>query len=142
VLLATARDAGDVVVLPPQDAERLPLALGDVVRRVAEAHPVDGLYTTGGDVTAAVLAALGADGLEVDDEVVPLAVAGSLVGGPWDGVPVVTKGGLVGDSGTAVACVDHLTATIAVRARRVPAAGRRRSTPAADAPPRPPQESP
>lgn len=123
VLLATALREQDVVRLDEQEATRLPAALGEVVRAVAERHEVDGLYTTGGDVTAAVLDALHADGLEVEDEVVPLAVTGRLVGGAWDGLPVVTKGGLVGDAATAVMCCDMLTSAARARARRVPAAG-------------------
>jgi hypothetical protein len=54
--------------------------------------------------------------------VVPLAVAGSLVGGPWDGLPVVTKGGLVGDAGTTVACLDHLRSNADAHRRQVSAA--------------------
>lgn len=123
VLLATALREQDVARLNEQEAIRLPLALGEVVRAVAEGHDVDGLYTTGGDVTAAVLESLDADGLEVEDEVVPLAVAGNLVGGPWDGLPIVTKGGLVGDASTAVTCCDVLASAARSRARRVPAAG-------------------
>ena len=70
-----------------------------------ESEQVDGLYLTGGDLAAACLAELAADGLDVTDEVVPLAVAGNIVGGPWSGLPVVTKGGLVGDDDTVVACL-------------------------------------
>lgn len=125
VLLATALREEDVVRLDDAAAARLPTVLGLVVRRVLEQHSVDGLFTTGGDVTAAVLHELGARGLEVEGEVVPLAVAGSLVGGPWDGVPVVTKGGLVGDGATTLACIDHLGAVAARRRRRVRAAGSR-----------------
>jgi len=54
--------------------------------------------------------------------VVPLAVAGSLVGGPWDGLQVVTKGGLVGDASTMVACIDHLRRNADVHRRQVTAA--------------------
>ena len=95
------------------------------MRRNLEEHPVDGIFTTGGDVTAALLAELGSHGLEISDEVVPLAVAGTVVGGPWDGLPVVTKGGLVGDADTTVACLDHLRRT----RRPAPAPGVRRRVP-------------
>jgi uncharacterized protein YgbK (DUF1537 family) len=83
---------------------------------------VGGLYTTGGDVTAAVLDALDARGLEVEEEVLPLAVAGAIVDGPWSGVPIVTKGGLVGDDRAAVVCVTQLARAAAAHARRVQAA--------------------
>jgi D-threonate/D-erythronate kinase len=69
-----------------------------------------------------VLAELGSHGLEISDEVVPLAVAGTLVGGPWDGLQIVTKGGLVGDAGTTVACIDHLRHNADTRRRQVTAA--------------------
>lgn len=119
VLLATVLGAEDVVSLQGDDGAALPRALGRITRRALQESEVGGLYTTGGDVTAAVLDELGARGLEVDDEIVPLAVAGEIVGGPWSGLPIVTKGGLIGVTDTAVDCLDHLTRAAAVRARRV-----------------------
>jgi len=53
---------------------------------------------------------------------VPLAVSGTVVGGPWDGLPVVTKGGLVGDVDATVACMDHLRRTADLRRRQVSSA--------------------
>jgi D-threonate/D-erythronate kinase len=119
VLLATALSANDVVTLQGDDGAALPLALGRATRRVLQECVADGLYTTGGDVTAAVLDELGARGLDVEDEVVPLAVAGEIVDGPWSGLPIVTKGGLVGTADTAVACIDTLARAAAARTRRV-----------------------
>ncbi len=81
-----------------------------------EAPEVTGLYTTGGDVTAAVMSAVGAVGMEIEKEIIPLAVGGRLVGGRADGMPIVTKGGLIGDSGTAALCLDYLMATSRVGA--------------------------
>lgn len=108
VVIATAVDESDIKELSLEQAEEIPLGLANAVRRNLEMHRVDGVFTTGGDVTAALLAELGSHGLEISDEIVPLAVAGTLVGGGWDGLQVVTKGGLVGDAHTTVACVDHL----------------------------------
>ena len=108
VLLASVRTAGDVVDLGEDGGRVLCAALGRITRAVIQQAPVDGLFLTGGDVTAAVLEQLEARGLEAADEVLPLAVSGSIVGGPWSGLPVVTKGGLVGDAGTTVACLDAL----------------------------------
>ena len=119
VLLATALAEDDVEPLSPAESAALAPALGRIARRALEARAVDGLYTTGGDVTAAVLAALGGRGIAVEDEVVPLAVAGEVVGGPWDGLPIATKGGLVGGPDAAVACLDHLAQAAALRARWV-----------------------
>ena len=122
VVLATVLDASDLRQPTAEEADEIPRALARAVRRNLESHTVDGLYTTGGDVTAALLAELGSHGLEISGEVVPLAVAGSLVGGPWDGLPIVTKGGLVGDASTTVACLDHLRRNADVHRRQVTAA--------------------
>ncbi|MEP7191905.1 MAG: four-carbon acid sugar kinase family protein [Actinomycetota bacterium] len=108
VVIATAVDESDVREVTLEQAEEIPVALAKAVRRNLEMHRVDGIFSTGGDVTAALLAELGSHGLEISGEVVPLAVAGTLVGGGWDGLQVVTKGGLVGDAHTTVVCVDHL----------------------------------
>ena len=119
VVIATVLDESDLCRPTAEEAEEIPRALARAVRRNLEKHAVDGIFTTGGDVTAAVLAELGSHGLEISDEVVPLAVAGTLVGGPWDGLQIVTKGGLVGDAGTTVACIDHLRRNADVHRRQV-----------------------
>lgn len=122
IVLATVLDAHDVREVGHDDAEAIPRALARAVRRNLERHTVDGVFSTGGDVTAALFAELGSRGLEVTDEVEPLAVAGSVVGGPWDGLPMVTKGGLVGDADTTLACLQHLRRAAGVRRRQVAAA--------------------
>ena len=98
------------VVTDPDAAHRILRCLADVaVRAVGELRP-GGLYTSGGDVAAAVTTALGADGFAVEAEVLPLAVAGHLVGGPHGGLPFATKGGLIGGPDAAVACLERLRA--------------------------------
>jgi uncharacterized protein YgbK (DUF1537 family) len=119
VVIATVLDESDLRRPTPSEASEIPRALARAVRRNLENHAVDGVFTTGGDVTAAVLAELGSHGLEISGEVVPLAVAGTIVGGPWDGLQIVTKGGLVGDAGTTVACLDHLRRNADVHRRQV-----------------------
>ena len=88
--------------------------LGEVARRVIASHRVGGVYATGGDVSAAVVHALGAEGFAVETEVRPLAVAGRLVGGPNHGLPFAAKGGLIGDHRAAVDCVEHLRLASAI----------------------------
>ncbi|MCT2588880.1 four-carbon acid sugar kinase family protein [Streptomyces sp. N2-109] len=119
VLLATVLDGADVTPHSALQSERLTAALAQAVRRAMERWPVDGLYATGGDVSAALFAELEADGLDVTDEIVPLAVAGAFVGGPWAGLPVVTKGGLVGDAATTVVCVEQLRRAASAARRQV-----------------------
>lgn len=89
---------------------RIPVRLGEIGRRVAEAigDSLAGLYLTGGDVMVNTCRALGTRGLGLVDYVIPQADQGVLVGGPWDGVPVVCKGGLTGTPETAAQCVNRI----------------------------------
>ncbi len=107
------------VDLDAHERQRLPRLLAELVARAVLETPVSGLYTTGGDVTAAVLAAGGSQAFEVSDEVVPLAVLGTIVGGLLDGLPMVTKGGLVGEETAAKQCLSHLSTRVEGRLRRV-----------------------
>jgi uncharacterized protein YgbK (DUF1537 family) len=105
-----AGEGGVAGVVPVGDGTEADVAaaLGAVVRGILDRCDLGGLYVTGGDVTAAVLDALGARGGRVERELLPLVVAGRLDGGCAEGLPVVTKGGLVGDRVTAVAALEHL----------------------------------
>jgi uncharacterized protein YgbK (DUF1537 family) len=66
------------------------------------------VYASGGDVATGTIAALGGDGFQIETEILPLAVAGSVVGGTHDGLGFATKGGLVGGPDAAVRCVEAL----------------------------------
>ncbi|MEU6641968.1 four-carbon acid sugar kinase family protein [Saccharomonospora sp. NPDC046836] len=104
----------------PATAERIPRVLGEAAAILLAEHRFGGLYVTGGDIAEATTAALRSDGFAIDTEVLPLAVAGKLVGGPHDGLPFATKGGLIGDRAAAVACVEHLISVIAQQERGMP----------------------
>ena len=101
----------------PAVAARIPLVLAEATSLLLAEHRFGGLYATGGDIAEATTEALGSAGFAIDTEVLPLAVAGRLVGGPHDGLPFATKGGLIGDRTAAVACLEHLITTIAAQRR-------------------------
>ncbi|MGW9434376.1 four-carbon acid sugar kinase family protein, partial [Streptomyces decoyicus] len=94
----------------PGAAERILHALAEIARRAVVELCPGGLYASGGDVATAVTSALGADGFAIETEVLPLAIAGHLVGGPHDGLLFATKGGLIGGPDAARACLEHLRA--------------------------------
>lgn len=96
VVLSIARDRHGADPLSIEDMNRLVVDLAGVASKAMLQHPVGGVFCTGGDLTSALLSALGASGIEVEHEVLPLAVAGVMQGGRWDGLPIVTKGGMVG----------------------------------------------
>lgn len=58
---------------------------------------VGGLYLSGGDTTIAVFRRLGATGLVLERDVLPLVAYGYIMGGSCEGMPVITKGGTAGD---------------------------------------------
>ena len=63
---------------------------------------------TGGDVAAAVCAALGATALWLRDEISPGIPWGGLEGGTLQGSSVATKAGSFGDDNALLSCIDHL----------------------------------
>lgn len=96
----------------PETATRIPRVLAEAASLLLSESSFGGLYATGGDIAEGVTDALGSDGFVIDTEVLPLAVAGRLVGGPHDDLPFATKGGLIGGADGAVACVEHLISVI------------------------------
>jgi uncharacterized protein YgbK (DUF1537 family) len=97
-----------------------PSAVGGraVAERLAEiaASPrvrgaVGGLILTGGDVAAAVLAALEASALWLGGEVAPGQSWGVLEGGRLPGLPVATKAGSFGEDDALAACLAYLSGT-------------------------------
>ena len=73
---------------------------------------IGGIYASGGDVAAAFCERLGISGFHVKGEVIPLAIYSQTVGGYAEGLPIITKGGLVGTEDTLVQCLDYLDTVI------------------------------
>ncbi|WP_028057576.1 four-carbon acid sugar kinase family protein [Candidatus Solirubrobacter pratensis] len=67
-----------------------------------------GIVASGGHMASRLVDALDAPRLAVAGEVVPLCARGTVAGGPWSGLSVITKGGLIGTDGTLAALVDDL----------------------------------
>ncbi|QKV96426.1 four-carbon acid sugar kinase family protein [Streptomyces sp. NA02950] len=145
--LCAASDTGALVlgvrvapgaVHDPAAATRILRCLSQVAALAVPRLRPGGLYVSGGDVAAAVTSALGADGFAIASEVLPLAVAGHLVGGPHDGLYFATKGGLIGGPDATVACLEHLRALCTRRTAAWPSGdGRRSGTPRFDPVPHP-----
>jgi uncharacterized protein YgbK (DUF1537 family) len=89
----------------PAVAARLArIATAPAVRRC-----VGGLVLTGGDVAAAVCAALGTETLWLGGEIAPGLPWGTLEGGALPGVPVVTKAGSFGNGDALLRCLERLS---------------------------------
>ncbi|MGO1527762.1 MAG: nucleotide-binding domain containing protein, partial [Senegalia sp. (in: firmicutes)] len=102
--------AKDVNVSEDDISQRISTGLAIITRTVMDKteNKIGGLYTSGGDVTVAVSHVLSAVGIEVKDEILPLAVYGRIIEGKYPNTPIVTKGGLVGEEDALIRCVDYL----------------------------------
>jgi len=80
-------------------AKRITDGLAKITRLVIEYsnYPIQGCFTSGGDVTASLCAVTMASGIKLYDEVLPLTAYGKLMDGDFPDLPIVTKGGMVGD---------------------------------------------
>ena len=100
----------------PDDVHRDPHLVDDAADAaaalLAEAHEKGlkcrGVVASGGHMASRLVDALGAQRLAVAGEVAPLCARGTLAGGAWSGLPVITKGGLVGADNTLRTLVDDL----------------------------------
>lgn len=88
---------------------RINEALAEVAHRVfLENRSFQGIYSSGGDVTAAVCRKFQTAGLCLLDEVLPLAAYGQFLKGEFEGVHMITKGGMVGERDAANRCMNYL----------------------------------
>lgn len=84
-------------------------SLAEIAHRIFVAEPTfRALYTTGGDITVSVCERFGAAGLDLKAEVLPLAAYGTILGGPFAGTHLITKGGSQGDNDAINRCITYL----------------------------------
>ena len=84
-------------------------SMAEIAYRIFKAEPdFKAMYTSGGDVTVSVCKKFGAVGLSLHDEVLPLAACGKFLGGEFDGVDIITKGGSQGGSDAINRCITYL----------------------------------
>lgn len=90
-------------------SELLNTAFAEIAYRILKADSTfQGLYISGGDITAAVCKRVGTAGLNLMDEVIPLAACGSFMKGEFPGMLIVTKGGMTGDIDAINRCIERL----------------------------------
>ena len=88
---------------------RINRSFAEIARQILKGDPsIRAIYTSGGDVTQCVCERFGAAGLDLKDEVLPLAAYGNFLGGEFDGMQIITKGGSQGGPGAIVTCVNYL----------------------------------
>ena len=78
------------------------------VRVLKETQKFEGVYSSGGDITIALLEKLKAIGVEIREEVIPLAAYGRIIGGDFSNLKLVSKGGMVGDETVIKLCLHKM----------------------------------
>ncbi|MDT8336218.1 MAG: four-carbon acid sugar kinase family protein [Candidatus Izemoplasmatales bacterium] len=73
------------------------LSLAKIAKYILNNHKVKGVFSSGGDTTLSFLLDNVAKGIELIDEVMPLCVYGKIVEGNFAGLPIITKGGMIGN---------------------------------------------
>lgn len=79
-----------------------------IVKILKETEKFEGVYSSGGDITIALLEKLKAIGVEIREEVIPLAAYGRIIGGDFSNLKLVSKGGMVGDEKTIKLCLHKI----------------------------------
>lgn len=103
------------------DTEAISVKINKGLARITElalemSHSsIGALYTSGGDVTKEVMRRLDVKGVDIKDEIVPLAVYGRFIGGKYPNMPIVTKGGLIGEKDTLTMCLDYLSTKVSTQ---------------------------
>lgn len=119
MVTTTPLDAADVVDLHAAAAQYgktmeeisqlLSGTLTEAAAEILEKEPkLKGVYCSGGDITVALLARLKASGIEIRDEVLPLAVYGRIQGGEKPELRIVTKGGMIGGDDAIALCLNKI----------------------------------
>lgn len=90
-------------------SNRINDSLAEITHHILSKNPdFKGLYTSGGDITVAVSRKFKTAGIRLLDEVVPLAAYGEFISGDFDGLKIITKGGMAGDKNAMNLCIRYL----------------------------------
>jgi D-threonate/D-erythronate kinase len=96
--------------------ERITATIADVSAQALREAGIDAddlaLILTGGDTALAVLQLLGYEGIELEGELIEGIVQGSLRGGPWDGLTIITKAGAFGKEDALLKIMESLIALL------------------------------
>lgn len=88
-------------------------SMAKIAHEIFEKEPnFQGIYTSGGDVTAAFCKTAHTLGLSLQDEPVPLAAGGELIKGDFPGKRIITKGGMTAAPDAINVCIAKLKAML------------------------------
>jgi uncharacterized protein YgbK (DUF1537 family) len=117
VLDRLGRISSTLILVAPADrrhgwpATLIPRRFGELTARIVTRAPrgsIAGVVVTGGDGARGLVDALDATGIDLRDEVMTGVPIGTLIGGPANGLAVVTKAGGFGDEDALVEAVQSV----------------------------------
>ena len=113
VIIDIQKLAKESNVQPEAVTKRITDGLAIITKKIIDEtdYTIKGCFTSGGDVTASLTTIMNASGITLLDEVAPLTAYGTLIDGEYDGLPIVTKGGMIGNIRTIYEAIQYLKAT-------------------------------
>ncbi|MBS6105360.1 MULTISPECIES: four-carbon acid sugar kinase family protein [Anaerococcus] len=75
---------------------------------VIKESSISGIFSSGGDVTVAVIEELLSDGIEIREEIQPLVAYGRVINGLKPDLKLVSKGGMVGNDIVMAECIQRI----------------------------------
>ncbi|EDS78112.1 conserved hypothetical protein [Clostridium botulinum C str. Eklund] len=88
-------------------------AIAEISYRILKKSPcIEGIFSSGGDISVAICKKFKSVGLEIIGEVIPLAAYGQFIGGEFSNLKIVSKGGMVGDENGMELCIRYLLESI------------------------------
>ncbi|EPS50714.1 hypothetical protein CFSAN002367_11094 [Clostridium botulinum CFSAN002367] len=81
---------------------------GNKLQNNEKIKSIKGIFSSGGDISVSICRKFNSAGLELLDEVMPLAAYGKFIEGEFPDMKIVSKGGMVGKEDGMELCVDYL----------------------------------
>jgi len=90
-------------------SKNINIGLASIVEKaLKDIDNIGGIYLTGGDTMVTTLKSLGAKGIQLIDYVIPQTDLGKIIGGPYENLFTIGKGGLTGNLFTAIQAVNKI----------------------------------
>lgn len=105
---STVKQGSNYGLSEKETAERVAERLGILCAQIVRHGNLRNLIMTGGDIAIATYKALGLEGVQIVQEVLPGIPYGTVLNGPWQGMKVITKAGAFGDRQALWQCIRFL----------------------------------
>lgn len=92
-----------------KEIEKISIYITQIGEVLLQRHKIDLVYLCGGDIAKDFIISIGAKAIDVIDEIIPLAVYGKILGGEYQGLQILTKGGMIGNDESLNYMITHLS---------------------------------